>query len=47
MARRRSQGGGGYNEYEDAYAGGGSPAPQRQAASAPAQTFDLDDEIPF
>ena len=43
-----SQGGGGYNEYEDSYAGGGGvSAPARAPAAGPAQTFDLDDEIPF
>ncbi len=50
----RGEGGGasqgGYNEYEDSYGGGGgmaeaAPKPQRQPA--PAQAFDLDDEIPF
>ncbi len=43
--------GGGYSDYEDSY-GGGSSEPARGAgpkatSNAPAQTFDLDDEIPF
>lgn len=40
--------GGGFNEYEDAYGGGGSSAPAPRAQpTGPKQTFDLDDEIPF
>ncbi len=41
--------GGGFNEYEDAYSGGGSAAPSapRAQPTGPKQTFDLDDEIPF
>ena len=43
--------GGGYSDYEDSY-GGGASEPARGAgpkatSNAPAQTFDLDDEIPF
>jgi len=40
---------GGYNEYEDSYGGGGAPASSgpRAQPSGPAQSFDLDDEIPF
>lgn len=45
-----SSGGGGYNEYEDSYGGGGgapaSAGPKAQSKQ-PAQSFDLDDEIPF
>ncbi len=44
-----SGGGGGYNEYEDSYGGGGAPASAgpKQTSKQPAQSFDLDDEIPF
>jgi single-strand DNA-binding protein len=46
-----SGGYGGSSDYEDSY-GGGSAEPARNAgpkatSNAPAQTFDLDDEIPF
>ena len=41
--------GGGYNDYEDSYGGGGAPASAgpKQQSKQPAQSFDLDDEIPF
>ncbi len=40
-------GGGGYGDYEDAYGGAPASAGPKQASKAPAQNFDLDDEIPF
>ena len=43
----RSNDSGGYNEYEDSYGGPPASAGAKAPASGPAQTFDLDDEIPF
>ena len=43
----RSESGGGYNDYEDSYGGPPASAGPKAPASGPAQTFDLDDEIPF
>lgn len=45
--RGESSGSGGYNEYEDAYGGPPASSGPKAAASGPAQSFDLDDEIPF